>query len=466
VYGSAMRSPRARLRPLASGRGLIALAAAAAVWCAAALAGGASPAAAATLLAPAWTVSASATGATSVSYTFTFTAATTASISSVTMTVPSTTAGSPGVGTVSPLIAAGAAATLAGATLTYRFTAVTITAGTFLTIQLTGLTNPTTAGSPTSTVTASNGDSGVTGAVTFTAVGLTSAGWSASSTAVGAAAVTYTFTFTTSAALLGILTGATMTVPPGTSGTPVLVSASPGGLLGGTVTLSGNTLTYSGLSLVLLGAVSGSIVVSGLTNTATAGSYTAEIVTQGVVDSGITPALNFTGPLTLTAPSSLGWAATLTGTSQAVVDPSPPGQQFTVNDETATGPTTAAGWHITVAATTFTSTTGARTLPDAGTLVLNGSRTSVTATAGPSVACVLSCTPPGNTTTYPAAITTAASGPTPATVFDAPVKSGLGPVLIGGATPASPVGWWVNIPAAALAGSYISTVTVAVISGP
>jgi hypothetical protein len=464
VYGSVMRSPRARLRPLASGRRLIALAALAAVWWAAAVAGAAPPAAAATLLSPTWTVSASTTGAASVTYTYAFTAATTASISSVTMTVPATTAGTPAVGaTVSPLIAAGGAATLVGTTLTYRFTAVTIAAGTFLTIPLTGLTNPTAAGSPTSTITASNGDAGTTGPVTFTTAGLTGIGWAASSTAVGATGVTYTFTFTTPGALLSAVTGATITVPPGTSGTPGLGTVTPGGLLGQAISRSGNTLTFSTLSLGLIGPISFSIQVTGLTNTATAGSYTSQIVSQGQVASGITPALSFTGPLTLTAPGSLSWAATLTGTSQAVVDPSGPDQQFTVNDETATGPTTAAGWHITVAATTFTSTVGAHTLPSAGTLVLNGSAASVTATAGPSVTCVVSCTPPANTTTYPVGITTGAS---PATVFDAPLKTGLGPVVIGGTAPANPVGWWVNVPAAALAGSYISTVTVAIVSGP
>jgi hypothetical protein len=174
--------------------------------------------------------------------------------------------------------------------------------------------------------------------------------------------------------------------------------------------------------------------------------------------------VSFTGPLDLTSPGSLGWAATLNGANQSAVDGTAADQQFTVDDETATGPTTAAGWHITVAAVTFTS--GSHTLANSGTLALTGSLTSVTATTGPSVSCVVSCTPPGNTTTYPVAITTAASAPTPATVFDAPVKTGLGPVLIGGHSAANPVGWWVSIPASARAGSYTSTVTVAVVSGP
>ena len=63
-------------------------------------------------------------------------------------------------------------------------------------------------------------------------------------------------------------------------------------------------------------------------------------------------------------------------------------------------------------------------------------------------------------------ITTAASSPTPATVYDVSAGSGLGPVTLGGHSAANPVGWWINVPANARAGSYTSTVTVAVVSGP
>jgi hypothetical protein len=138
----------------------------------------------------------------------------------------------------------------------------------------------------------------------------------------------------------------------------------------------------------------------------------------------------------------------------------PGDQQFSVDDETATG----AGWHITVSATTFT--TGTRTLPDSGTLVFTGSTSSITTTTGPGATCLTSCTPPANATTYPVAITTAASSPTPVTVYNAVAGSGLGPATLGGHGTASPAGWWVSIPGSALAGAYASTVTVAVVSGP
>jgi hypothetical protein len=303
-------------------------------------------------------------------------------------------------------------------------------------------------------------DTGTSGtAVIFTAAALTSPAWSVSSTAVGATGVTYTYTFTTPAAVLGTLTSVTMTLPPGTGGTPALGTVTPGGLLGGSLAHpTATTLTYSGLSLVLLGATSVSIQVTGLTNTSTAGSYTSEISVTGLLApllySGITPAVSLTGPLSLTSPGSLSWAATLNGANQSAFDTSSGDQRFSLDDETNTG----AGWHITVAATTFT--TGARTLANSGTFSLNGSLSSATATTAPPATCVVSCTPPGNATTYPAAITTAATLPTPAFVFDAPVSTGRGPALI------SPVGWWIAIPASTRAGSYTSTVTIAVVSGP
>jgi hypothetical protein len=428
--------------------------------------GAASPAAAATLTGATWTVSKSTTGATAVSYTYTFTAATTSSLSSVTMTVPSGTGGTPTVGSVSPSALSGGTVALASNTLTYSFTATTIASGTAVSIQINGLTNTSTAGTYTSTVTTKNGassvDTGTTGSVVLTAAALTSPAYSVSSSTVGATGVSYTYTFTVPATVSAI-TSVTMTVPPGTSGTPAVGAVSPSGLLGGTVSLSGTTLTYSGISIALLSATAFSIQITGLTNTATAGSYTSEIVTNllgGPLDSGITPAVTFTGTLSLTSPSSLTWTATLNGSNQAVVDSTSGDQQFSLSDQSGSG----AGWHITIAGTTFTN--GTHTLPNSGTFVFTGSLSSITATTAPTATCVTSCTPPIDTTSYPVAITTAASSPTPATVYDVSAGSGIGPMTLGGHTAANPVGWWTKVPANATAGSYTSTVTVAVVSGP
>jgi hypothetical protein len=414
----------------------------------------------------AWSVSMTTTGAAGVAYAYTFTVATTSPLSSVTMTLPSGTGGSPAVGTVSPASMAGGTASSSAGTLTYSFAAVTVASGTAVSIHVNGITNTGSAGGYTSTITTLNGasqvDAGPTGTVTLTPGSLTSLGWSASSTAVGATGVSYTFTFTTQSTSLTI-TSVTFTVPPGTAGTPVLGAVSPGGLLG-SISLAGTTLTFSGISLLPVAPTPFSVQVNGLTNTTTAGSYTSEIATHGTlgagIDSGVTPAVTFTGSLNLTSPGSLTWAATLTGTSQAAADTVPGDQQFSVDDETATG----AGWHITVSATTFT--TGTRTLPDSGTLVFTGSTSSITTTTGPGATCRTSCTPPTNATTYPVAITTAASSPTPVTVYDAVAGSGLGPATLGGHGTASPAGWWVSIPGSVLVGAYASTVTVAVVSGP
>jgi hypothetical protein len=428
------------------------------------IAGLASPAAAATLTGTAWTTSESTTGAPSASYTYTFTAATSSSLSSVTMTVPSGTAGTPAVGTVSPAGLAGGTVILAGTTLTYSFTPAQVAAGTAVSIQISGLTNTATAGSYTSAVTTVSGagpvDTGPSGAVVLTATALPSPAWSVSSAAVGDTGVSYTYTFTTATTTLP--TSYTMTVPPGTAGTPTVGTVTPT-MLDATVTLSGTTLTLSGTSASVPGGTAVSVQINGLTNTATAGPYTSEIVTNsaaGAVDSGITPGVSLTGTLDLTSPSSLTWADTLNGNTQSVADAATGDQQFTVSDETGTG----AGWHITVSATTFTS--GTHTLPDTGTFVLTGSLSSIDATTAPSASCVTSCTPPTDTVIYPVAITTAASSPVPATVYDVSAGSGLGPVTLGGPGGGNPVGWWINVPANARAGSYTSTVTVAIVSGP
>jgi hypothetical protein len=61
------------------------------------------------------------------------------------------------------------------------------------------------------------------------------------------------------------------------------------------------------------------------------------------------------------------------------------------------------------------------------------------------------------------AITTAT---TASNIYDASATTGLGSVTIGGSSAANPVGWWLNVPANTLAGTYTSTVTVDIISGP
>jgi hypothetical protein len=166
------------------------------------------------------------------------------------------------------------------------------------------------------------------------------------------------------------------------------------------------------------------------------------------------------GSLTLTSPASLSWASTLTGLDQSLVDGTPGDQQLTVNDATGSG----SGWHITTSATTFTN--GTHTFANTGTFVFTGSVSSVTSTSAPTATCVATCTLPTNTTTYPVAITTAAASPTPSVTYDTAAGTGLGQVILGGSAQPNPVGWWVNVPSSASSGSYTSTITMEIISGP
>lgn len=176
---------------------------------------------------------------------------------------------------------------------------------------------------------------------------------------------------------------------------------------------------------------------------------------------GLTGTVTLTGgALTLTTPNSLSWTGTLTGASQSLVDTNTSDQAYTVNDATGSG----AGWHVQIAATTFTS--GSNTFPNTGTFVTNGSTSSVSSGNAPTPTCSTTCTLPTNTTTYPVGITTAPASPTPFTIYDTSAGTGLGSIVIG-YPGANPVGWWVNVPGSASAAApYTSTITMTIISGP
>jgi hypothetical protein len=166
------------------------------------------------------------------------------------------------------------------------------------------------------------------------------------------------------------------------------------------------------------------------------------------------------GTLNLTTSGSLAWSAAVTGSDLNLVDPTPADQLYTVVDATGSS----AGWHVTVAATTFTAT-GPVVLANTGTFSTNGSLTLMTATAYPTTACTAgaTCTLPTHTTaptTFPVAVTTAASSPTPYIIYDANAATGIGSIAI------NPVGWWLNVPGNTKPGSYVSTISMAVITAP
>jgi hypothetical protein len=171
------------------------------------------------------------------------------------------------------------------------------------------------------------------------------------------------------------------------------------------------------------------------------------------------------GTLTLTTDSTLGWSAAVTGADLNLVDATTPDEIYTVVDATGA----AAGWHVTVAATTFT--TGPLSLANTGTFSTNGSITSKTTAGYPTTACTAgsTCTLPTHTTavtTFPVAITTAASAPTSYVIYDADAGTGLGSIAIGGSGNPAPVGWWLTVPGNTKPGSYVSTITMSVISAP
>jgi len=133
----------------------------------------AAPAAAGTLGTVSWAVSNNQVGASGVQYTFTFTTADTGTIASITMTVPATTGGTPAVESNSG-IGAGTV-DLTSDTITYTVTSpVSVPADTSIQLVFSGLTNPSSATSSTSTVTTLNGsdetiDASTSQSVTFAA---------------------------------------------------------------------------------------------------------------------------------------------------------------------------------------------------------------------------------------------------------------------------------------------------------
>jgi alpha-tubulin suppressor-like RCC1 family protein len=222
-------------------------------------------------------------------------------------------------------------------------------------------------------------------------------------------------------------------------------------------TLTSYTATASPGSKTCTSSSATSCTITGLTDGIT---YTITVTTTastGTSAPSISASVDPIG-LDMTTPTSLTWSSTETGIGQSIVDGISGDQQITVGDSSGT-----TGWHITLTATTLT--TGTHTLPNTSAMDFTGSTSSIASTA-PSTACVGSCTLPTNTTTYPVAITTAASSPGTYTIYDTSASTGVGVVTIGGSSATNPIGWWINVPASAYAGSFTSTVTLELVSGP
>lgn len=119
---------------------------------------------------------------------------------------------------------------------------------------------------------------------------------------------------------------------------------------------------------------------------------------------------------------------------------------LTVQDTRGTG----AGWNLTVTSTTFSTGGGTPNL-----LATNAS-----ALTGVTSACATgTCTNPTNAQTYPSTVPAATTAPAAVKFFNSAAGTGMGKFTV---TPT--IG--VFVPQSSFAGSYSSTLTVAVVTGP
>ena len=147
------------------------------------------------------------------------------------------------------------------------------------------------------------------------------------------------------------------------------------------------------------------------------------------------------GSLTLGAPSSLAFpAVTVNGTNQTVATT----LSLTPSDLTGSG----AGWNVTGTSTTFRNASS-KTLSTAATQIASES----TVTAGGN------CALPTNAIAYPIALPAGAPAPTAVKLYNATAGTGKGPVTV-------QLTANLSVPANAYNGTYSSTWTIAVASGP
>lgn len=140
-------------------------------------------------------------------------------------------------------------------------------------------------------------------------------------------------------------------------------------------------------------------------------------------------------------PGAVSFSGTLTGADQTLSATQP----FDVSDATGS----AAGWNITATSTTFT--TGSHTLPTSATTV----------TSAPTDVCDsgATCTLGTNSTTYPYTLPAASSAPTATKLVDMAAGGGMGDQTV---TPT----WKLSVLANTYAGTYTSTWTLSLVSGP
>jgi hypothetical protein len=143
----------------------------------------------------------------------------------------------------------------------------------------------------------------------------------------------------------------------------------------------------------------------------------------------------------VSAPANTGFNVSLTGHDVVATST----QTFDVGDATGSG----AGWNITATSTPFTA--GSHSL----------SPTSVTVQAVPTVVCDsgASCSVATSGVNYPYTLPAGTTAPTATKIFSAAANTGLGNQTV-------TLGLTLAIPANTFAGSYSSTWTYTLVSGP
>ena len=147
------------------------------------------------------------------------------------------------------------------------------------------------------------------------------------------------------------------------------------------------------------------------------------------------------GSLGLTSPATAAFPGlTLNGTNQSVTT----NAVFTPTDSTGSS----SGWNLTGTSTTFING-AAKTLPTTATTVTTGSEA---ATAG-------TCRLPTNAIAYPVTLPAATTAPTAVKLYDAAAATGLGPSTV-------TLTFKLSVPPNAHSGSFSSTWTFSLVSGP
>jgi hypothetical protein len=184
------------------------------------------------------------------------------------------------------------------------------------------------------------------------------------------------------------------------------------------------------------GLSSGSTISETETDCSTTNDWAAAIATFKIGCTG--------GSLTLGAPSASSFSSvTLNGTDVTRTT----SLVLTPDDESGTG-SSWNGWNITGTSTTFTDTSGHQ-LSTAATAVTAASRAAATG----------NCNLPTNSIGYPVTLPAGAPAPTAVKLYNAAANTGEGPTNV-------TLTMRLSVPANAYKGTYTSTWTFAVVSGP